>query len=842
MPIQPLSTNKLGVTNLDYRPYATTEKWQFYDRVLEQTSFYPSAGTLADLNNDGQFEYIFTLTVYPFKQIPIAILGNQNGLINLTQKYFPAGAPTVGHPSFVHYLDVSGDGKRDIVVSEAGFDYPPWTGSRIGVGLNTGGSFTNISDKVPDTTSRAYAVGIADFDNDGRVEILIPGQGSNDLNDSYLLKIVGTDIIKTSNPLENYLQQHLNSHTAIVTDDFNNDGINDLLFSGNWVDRNNRLIYGTKTGFDTSIINVLPAGPLGESAYLYYSGLIPPQDKLVFGGPEVYSIALDINNDGLKDVFSVGIQSTSYPAGTYKGDPSGTRNNNNVEKDGGIVYGPTSFWVTRNTDGESFIPQFDSNNNLGDIYYRYVFPFDINADGRMDVIGHYWTIDNPKQHGTTFFINRGTGSLEPIDAAKLFPSLLVSRDNGQLSLSADLGWIVPLKVNNDRLEGIQITKDEVNNGIFSIQSFEAIGITSIKQDPKTAVIIADRNNIRSIEGSEQKDLFYDTNSHFKNNPPTINLNIALELIARNIKDIPNVSIIVNGNTVLDRKPIVVDPNGYLNLTLNLTDINPIKSLALKFDSLKYVDQNTVSYVIIRKFSCMDMPISFSSATFSNGFAFNDSVAQANGDGTITFNQTDSFLFNSKIVKLMDLARDIVDGGSSIDQSFYSGEASKYSIGKGFGASYMVLKEGSVNDVLYNIERLKFSDRSLAIDLDGNSGNAARLLATVFGKDAVKNPTYAGIAISLFDQGFSKDQVSQVALNAVFGANPKSKDIVSMIWKNLTGSDIDSKNLADLSGLIDSQAITAAQLATKAADLDLTAQVIDLVGLSKTGWEYIPYGG
>jgi len=64
----------------------------------------------------------------------------------------------------------------------------------------------------------------------------------------------------------------------------------------------------------------------------------------------------------------------------------------------------------------------------------------------------------------------------------------------------------------------------------------------------------------------------------------------------------------------------------------------------------------------------------------------------------------------------------------------------------------------------------------------------------------------------------------------------------MIRKNLTGSDIDSKNLADLSGLIDSKAITAAQLATKAADLDLTAQVIDLVGLSKTGWEYIPYGG
>jgi len=57
------------------------------------------------------------------------------------------------------------------------------------------------------------------------------------------------------------------------------------------------------------------------------------------------------------------------------------------------------------------------------------------------------------------------------------------------------------------------------------------------------------------------------------------------------------------------------------------------------------------------------------------------------------------------------------------------------------------------------------------------------------------------------------------------------------------SDIDNTNLvSQLGDLINFKVITAAQLATKAADLDLTAQVIDLVGLSKTGWEYIPYGG
>ncbi len=197
--------------------------------------------------------------------------------------------------------------------------------------------------------------------------------------------------------------------------------------------------------------------------------------------------------------------------------------------------------------------------------------------------------------------------------------------------------------------------------------------------------------------------------------------------------------------------------------------------------------------------------------------------------------------------------DTLDGGDGVDEALYDGPSQVYSIAKQSGNTWHVTDQrASIQvvggpqsdgiDQLANIERLKFLDKSLAIDLDGNSGNAARILATVFGKDAIKNPTYAGIAISLFDQGLSKDQVSQVALNAVYGANPKSKDIISMIWKNLTGSAIDDKSLADLSGLIDSKAITAAQLATKAADLDLTAQVIDLVGLSKAGWEYVPFGG
>ena len=141
------------------------------------------------------------------------------------------------------------------------------------------------------------------------------------------------------------------------------------------------------------------------------------------------------------------------------------------------------------------------------------------------------------------------------------------------------------------------------------------------------------------------------------------------------------------------------------------------------------------------------------------------------------------------------------------------------------------------DSLSNVERVQFSDRSIALDLDANAGKAARMLATVFGKTALQNLSYAGVAIDLFDQGLSMDQVAQLAIQVRLGANPKSGELVSLLWKNVMGSEIDAKNLAELSSLIDNKVLSAAQLTTMAAGLDVTGQMVDLIGLAKTGWEF-----
>jgi len=225
------------------------------------------------------------------------------------------------------------------------------------------------------------------------------------------------------------------------------------------------------------------------------------------------------------------------------------------------------------------------------------------------------------------------------------------------------------------------------------------------------------------------------------------------------------------------------------------------------------------------------------ADFLTGSNGNDTIDGLAGNDTLTGGSGD----------------DRLDGGAGIDQAIYTGTRSDYQLVKKADSNWAVTDQrvfaqvvggpqGDGNDQVVSMERLKFSDKSIAIDLDGNAGNAARTLATVFGKDALKKPIYAGMAIDLFDQGYTKDQVSQVLLDAVLGTKPQGANIVSLLEKNLTDKNNSSGTAAELSRLFDSfnaGTITSAQLVSNAASIELASQVGELAALSKAGWEYIP---
>jgi hypothetical protein len=50
----------------------------------DSSSYYFRSGVLADLNNDGKNEFVLSVSAYPQRPIPLTVLGDDNGVLNLT--------------------------------------------------------------------------------------------------------------------------------------------------------------------------------------------------------------------------------------------------------------------------------------------------------------------------------------------------------------------------------------------------------------------------------------------------------------------------------------------------------------------------------------------------------------------------------------------------------------------------------------------------------------------------------------------------------------------------------------------------------------------------------------
>ena len=183
--------------------------------------------------------------------------------------------------------------------------------------------------------------------------------------------------------------------------------------------------------------------------------------------------------------------------------------------------------------------------------------------------------------------------------------------------------------------------------------------------------------------------------------------------------------------------------------------------------------------------------------------------------------------------------DLIDGGLGTDTVVYSGPLKQYTVNKS-GNRYIVSEPTGSDDTDYltNIERLKFSDKSIAIDLDGNAGTTAKILGAVFGKESVSNKSYVGIGLSFLDAGWTYDNLAGLALDA---AGAKTNDqIVSLLWTNVIGSKPTAADKQPFIALLEN-GMSSGALAHLAADTSLNATNINLVGLTQTGIEYIPVG-
>lgn len=178
--------------------------------------------------------------------------------------------------------------------------------------------------------------------------------------------------------------------------------------------------------------------------------------------------------------------------------------------------------------------------------------------------------------------------------------------------------------------------------------------------------------------------------------------------------------------------------------------------------------------------------------------------------------------------------DTLDGGAGIDTASFGLSRSNYTlVNAGNGWTVTSLSEG--RDTTSNIERLKFSGSSVALDLTGSAGQVAKILGAVFGASALANKSYVGIGLSYLDKGMSYEALCGLAMNAA--GRTRHGDVVELLWNNVVKTPISAGDKAEYVGLLD-KGMSIAALTRFAADTILNTDSVKLVGLSLTGIEFI----
>ena len=180
-----------------------------------------------------------------------------------------------------------------------------------------------------------------------------------------------------------------------------------------------------------------------------------------------------------------------------------------------------------------------------------------------------------------------------------------------------------------------------------------------------------------------------------------------------------------------------------------------------------------------------------------------------------------------------------DGGAGLDTVVFSGLRSQYSLSaQGVGGFRVTDSVAARNDTdtVSGVERLRFSDVSLALDLDGNAGKVAKILGAIFGPSSVYNKTYVGIGLGLMDDGMSYEALAALAVSVT--GKSSSTDVCTLLWTNVIGSAPTTADIAPFKAMLDSGQMSIGGLAALAADTSFNTTNIDLVGLSQTGLEYV----
>ncbi|WP_050411716.1 DUF4214 domain-containing protein [Massilia sp. NR 4-1] len=180
--------------------------------------------------------------------------------------------------------------------------------------------------------------------------------------------------------------------------------------------------------------------------------------------------------------------------------------------------------------------------------------------------------------------------------------------------------------------------------------------------------------------------------------------------------------------------------------------------------------------------------------------------------------------------------DLLDGGSGLDRAQFAAQRADYSLAKN-GEGYTVT-HGTESDVTLGVERLVFSDRAVAFDLEGNAGQIYRVYQAALNRA----PDLGGLGfwINAADLGVSMLDVAagfthSAEFARLYGNSVSNEAFLNQLYLNALHRQPDQGGFNFWLGVLDSGISRESVLLGFADSPENHAQVI---GSIQNGIEYI----
>ena len=188
------------------------------------------------------------------------------------------------------------------------------------------------------------------------------------------------------------------------------------------------------------------------------------------------------------------------------------------------------------------------------------------------------------------------------------------------------------------------------------------------------------------------------------------------------------------------------------------------------------------------------------------------------------------------------ASDGFDGGAGIDTVVFSGSRAAYSLSAIQAGEWVVTSASGGTDVLRNVERMRFDDAAVALDIQGHGGQAYRLYQAAF----ARQPDAKGLGdwIEFLDRGGSledaaKGFVVSPEFRSLYGADPGTKDLVTRFYQNVLHRDPEPAGFEYWFHQINAGVQTVPMVLAKFSESP--ENQANLMGVIGDGFSYIPFG-